>query len=115
MSIVDLAFGNPVLDDDDIGYIGSDLSLHGAGCGASSGLSTVQSLPFSPDGTTTLHHVDETGATILEREGETIALDAGEAWVSDEETTIPYAGCVVTTTHHITNYAFQDRDKIIYD
>lgn len=121
-----LWLGNPVLGDDDIGYIGSGLSLHGEGCGASSRLSTVQSLPFSLDGTTmpslvnphediTLHHVDETGAVTLEREGEVIILDAGEAWVSDEEIRTWYEGCIVTTTHYITNYAFQDRDRIIYD
>ena len=105
-----------VLDDDDIGYIGSGVSLGGVGGGANSSLIKIQGCPLSKDGIT-LRYVDEAGAVTLEREGEVIVLQAGEAWVSDEEIdTWDWlgSGCVVTSTHYISNYAFQDRNKIIH-
>jgi len=105
-----------VLDEDDIGYIGSGESLGGVGCGATSHLTRTQSCPSSIDGTT-LHYVDETGTITLEHESEVIVLEAGEAWMSDEKTEVwdwLGTGCVVTSTDYITNYAFQDRDKITY-
>ncbi len=105
-----------VLDEDDIGYIGRGESLGGVGCGAISDLTRIQSCPSSIDGIT-LHHVDETGTITLEHENEIIVLEVGEAWMSDEETEVwdwLGVGCVVTSTDYITNYAFQDRDKITY-
>jgi len=105
-----------VLDEDDIGYIGSGESRGGVGCGAISDLIKIQSCPLSIDGIT-LRYVDETGTITLEHESEVIVLEAGEVWASDEETGIwdwLGAGCVVTSTHYITNYAFQDRDQITY-
>ena len=105
-----------VLDEDDIGYIGSGESLGGVGCGATSHLTRTQSCPSSIDGIT-LHYVDETGTITIEHESEMIILEAGEDWVSDEETEVwAWLGpeCVVTSTDRITNYAFQDRDQIIY-
>ena len=105
-----------VLDEDDVGYIGSGESLGGVGSGAISDLTRIQSCPSSIDGTT-LHYVDETGTITLEHESEVIVLEAGEAWVSDEKTEVwdwLGAGCVVTSTDYITNYAFQYRDKITY-
>lgn len=105
-----------VLDEDDIGYIGSGESLGGVGSGAVSHLTKIQSCPSSIDGIT-LHYVDETGTITLEHESEVIILEAGEAWMSDEETEVwdwLGAGCTVTSTDYITNYAFQDRDQIIY-
>ena len=106
---------NPPLLDDDVGYIGSGESLGGVGMGASSHLIRIQWCPWPEDGIT-LRYVDEAGTVTLEREGEVIVLEANETWVSDEETEV-WDGmepeCVVTSTHYITNYAFQDRDKII--
>jgi len=105
-----------VLDDDDIGYIGSGESRGGVGSGAASHLTKIQSCPLSMDGIT-LRYVDETGTITLERKSEVIVLEADEDWVSDEETEVwdwLGAECVVTSTHYITDYAFQDRDKIIY-
>jgi hypothetical protein len=104
----------PLLSDDDIGYIGSGESLEGLCGGACSRLTTIQSCPVTEDGIT-LSYVDGTGTVTLEREGEEIVLEAGEAWISDEEVEdwdSMYPGCVVTSTHRITNYAFQERDKI---
>jgi hypothetical protein len=104
------------LDDDDVGYVGSGHSLGGMGCGASSGLTKIRWCPF-PQDDITLRYVDETGTITLERESKVIVLGAGEAWVSDEEPeTWDWLGtkCVVTSTHYIANYAFQDRNKIVY-
>jgi uncharacterized repeat protein (TIGR01451 family) len=104
------------LDDDDIGYFGSGTSLGGVGCGASSDLTRVGSYPFSQDGIT-LRYVDATGTLTLDREGELIVLGADEAWTSAAEIEIwdPFdADCVVTKTQRITNYAFEDRDKIVF-
>ena len=109
-----------VLADDEIGYVGSGESLGGVGCGACSGLTKIRRYPLTVYGAgadVTLRYADETGAITLEREGEVIALEPGEAWVSAEEIEVwdwNGEGCVVTSTHYITNYAFQDRDKIIY-
>jgi hypothetical protein len=109
-----------VLADDEIGYVGSGESLSGVGCGACSGLTKIRQCPLTVYGAgadVTLHYADETGAITLEREGELIALEPGEAWVSDEEIEVwdwNGEGCIVTSTHYITNYAFQDRDKIVY-
>ena len=103
-----------MLDDDDIGYIGSGESLDGLCGGVCSQLIRIQSCPVTEDGIT-LRYADETGTVTLEREGEEIVLGAGEAWVSDEEVEVwdwMDPGCVVTSTHRITNYAFQERDKI---
>ncbi len=105
-----------VLDEDDIGYIGSGESLGGVGSGATSHLTRTQSCPLSIDGIT-LRCVDETATITIEHESEEIVLEADEAWVSDEETEVwdwLGAGCVVTSTDYITNYAFQYRDKITY-
>lgn len=105
-----------VLDDDDIGFVGSGTSLGGVGGGASGSLTKIQQCPSSEDGIT-LHYVDETGAITVEREDKVIVLEPYEVWVSDEEVeTWDWlgVGCVVTSTHYITNYAFQDRDKIVY-
>jgi len=105
-----------VLDNDDIGYIGSGTSLGGVGCGANSDLTKIQRCPLSKDGIT-LRYVDETGTITLERKSEVIVLGADEVWVSDEEIEIwdwLGAECAVTSTCYITNYAFQDRDKIIF-
>jgi hypothetical protein len=109
-----------VLAGDEIGYVGSGESLGGVGCGASSGLTKIRQCPLTVYGAgadVTLRYADETGAITLERKGEVITLGPGEAWVSAEETEVwdwNGEGCVVTHTHYITNYAFQDRDKIIY-
>ena len=107
---------NPPLLDDDIGYIGSGESLEGVGMGTNSHLTRIQWCPWLEDDIT-LRSVDETGTITLERESEVIVLEANGAWVSDEEIEV-WDGmdpeCVVTSTHYITNYAFQDRDKIIY-
>lgn len=95
-----------MLADDDIGYWGSGQSLSGGGHGTCSGLTRIQ-----------LQYVDEAGTITVQRGNETIVLEAYEAWLSDEETEIwDWMGedCVVTSTHRMTNYAFQDRDKIIH-
>jgi uncharacterized repeat protein (TIGR01451 family) len=103
------------LDDDDIGYFGSGTSLSGVGCGASSDLAIVGSYPFSQDGIT-LRYVDPIGALTLVREGELIVLGVDEAWTREEVEVWDALGadCVVTKTQRITNYAFEDRDKIIF-
>ena len=65
----------------------------------------------------TLRYVDDSGAVTLDREGEPIFLEADQTWTSEEETETwdwMSAECVVTSTHHITNFAFQDRGKIVY-
>ena len=105
-----------VLDDDDVGYIGRGTSMGGVGCGASSGLTKVEQLPLSEDDLT-LHYVDEAGSVTLEHKGEALALGPDEVWASAEEIESwdwLGAGCVVTSTHYITNYAFQDRDEITF-
>ena len=105
-----------VLDDDEIGYIGSGESLGGVGGGANSSLTKIQQYPVSKTDIT-LHYAGETGTITLERRGETVILEADEGWVSDKESeTWDWLGaeCVVTSTHYITNYGFQDRDKIAY-
>lgn len=97
-----------VLSEDDVGYIGSGESLGGGG--AVGELTKIERCPLSK-GDITLHYVDEAGTVTLERKNETIVLEAGEDWVSDEEVEIWEwlgAGCVATSTHRITNYAFQD-------
>jgi len=79
-------------------------------------LTKIQQCPSSEDDIT-LHYVDETGAITVEREDKVIVLEPHEVWVSDEEVeTWDWlgAGCVVTSTCYITNYAFQDRVKIVY-
>lgn len=117
---IDLPDPALVLADNEIGYVGSGESLSGVGGGAFSDLTKIRQCPLTVYGAgadVTLRYVDETGTITLEREGEVIALGAGEAWVSDEEIEVwgwNGEGCVVTRTHYITNYAFQDRDKIIY-
>lgn len=106
-----------VLNEGEIGYLGTLVSLTGKGCGASGVLTKVQTIPFFQDDLT-LRHVDEAGVATLERQDETLVLQPGEGWVSDEEIeTWDWlgAGCVVTGTYHITNHAFQDRRKIKYD
>jgi hypothetical protein len=109
-----------VLADDEIGYVGSGESLSGVGSGACSDLTKIQQCPLTTCGAgadIALRYVDETGTTTLEREGEVITLEPGETWVSAEEIEVwdwNGEGCVVTCTHYIANYAFQDRDKIIY-
>jgi hypothetical protein len=106
-----------MLGDDDVGYAGSGVSHGGTGCGASSDLTRVAYCPFA-QGSTTLRYVDESGTVTLERKGQVIVLGAGETWVSEEEIEEWWEGsippCVVTSTHRITNYAFQDRDKIVF-
>ena len=105
-----------VLGEGEIGYIGNGVSLGGVGGGSNSGLTKFQRLPVSQGGIT-LHYVDESGGINLERQGEMMYLQPGEAWTSDEEVeTWDWlgAGCIVTSTHRITNYAFQDRAKIVY-
>jgi len=105
-----------MLDEDDIGYFGRGTSLGGVGCGASSDLTIVRAFPFSSDDIT-LRYVDLTGILTLQRGGELISLEADEAWTSAEEAEVwDWLGvdCVVTSTHRITNYAFEDRDKIVY-
>ncbi len=106
---------NPALGDDDIGYVGSGISVGGTGCGAYSVLTTVQACPFSRNGIT-LYDVDEAGTASLGRAGQMIVLKAGETWLEEEVEVweSDHPECVVTSTHRITNYAFQDRDKIIY-
>ena len=117
---IDLPDPALVLADDEIGYVGSGESLGGVGCGAFSDLSKIRQCPLTVYGAgadVTLRHVDGAGAITLEREGEVITLGPGEAWVSAEEIEVwdwNGEGCVVTRTHYITNYAFQDRDGIIY-
>ncbi len=117
---IDLPDPTLVLAEDEIGYVGSGKSLGGVGGGAFSDLTKIRQCPLTVYGAgadVTLRYADETGAITLEREGEVIALEPGEAWVSDEEIEVwdwNGEGCVVTSTHYITNYAFQDRDKIIY-
>jgi hypothetical protein len=105
-----------LLGEGEIGYLGTGESLMGNGCGASSSLSKVQAFPFSKD-EITLRYVDEAGVATLERQDETLILQPGETWVSDEEVeTWDWlgAGCVVTSTHHIMNHAYQDRNQIEY-
>jgi hypothetical protein len=105
-----------VLGDDDAGYVGSGESLGGAGYGASSGLTKISSCPLSQDGVT-LRHVSEGGTVTLERQGQTIILAPGETWVSEEQVEVwdwMNPACVVTSTQRLTNYGFQDRDKIVY-
>jgi len=105
-----------VLDDDDVGYVGSGESLGGVGCGIHSDLTRIQGCPLSKDGIT-LRYADGAGVITLERQGEVIVLGPDETWISDEETeTWDWlgGGCIVTNTHYITNHAFQDRDKIVY-
>jgi hypothetical protein len=106
-----------VLGDDDVGYAGSGVSHGGTGCGASSNLTRVAHCPFA-QGSTTLRYVDESGTVTLEREGQVIVLGTGETWVGEEEIEEWWEGsipqCIVTSTHRITNYAFQERDKIVF-
>jgi hypothetical protein len=105
-----------VLEDEDVGYLGRGTSLGGVGCGASSGLTKVEQFPLCKDDVT-LRYVDEGGVVTLDHRCEVIVLEPGEAWVSDEAVESWASlgpGCVVTTTHYITNYGFQDRDKIVF-
>ncbi len=104
------------LDDADVGYVGRGTSLGGVGGGASSDLSKVEWVPSSQSGIT-LRYVDESGGVTLEREGEAIVLEPGAVWASDEmveDWDWLGAGCVVTSTSYVTNYAFQDRDKVVF-
>jgi hypothetical protein len=104
------------LDDGEVGYLGSGTSLDGVGGGANGSLTKIQGLPLSEDNLT-LRYVDESGTVTVDRQGDTITLAAGKTWVSDEEIeTWDWLGaeCVVTSTHYITNHAFQDRDKITF-
>ena len=115
--VLNVYYGNPVLEKDDVGYVGSGDSLSGGlGGGASSYLTTFETCPFTRS-EIVLRAFDATGTVFLERAGEAITLTAGTEWIS--RTVAAYKdpvtrGCVVTTTHRITNYAFQERDTIEY-
>lgn len=115
--VLNVYYGNPVLEKDDVGYVGSGDSLSGGlGGGISSYLTTFETCPFTRN-EIVLRSFDETGTVFLDRAGEAIILIAGAEWISS--TVAAYKdpvtrGCIVTTTHRITNYAFQARDKIEY-
>ncbi len=105
-----------VLGDDDVGYMGSGESIGGLGCGAGSDLTKIASYPSSQDGIT-LRYADELGTVTLERQGQTTVLEPGETWAGEEQVQVwdwMDPACVVTSTQRLTNYAFQDRDKIVY-
>jgi len=113
------AFPAFILEADDIGFIGQGVgvsSIDGCG-GASNRLYKFQEMPFALD-TMTLHTVSLTGTVKIEYEGELVSLQPNEAWLVSqtvsETTTSDGLPCVFTTTHRITNYAFQERDKIVY-
>jgi hypothetical protein len=105
-----------VLGEYEVGFVGSGVSMGGAGCGVSSSLDKIERCPWSQDGVE-LYSVDDAGVVTLKRQGETIVLEPGGVWTGEEETeTWDWlgAGCIVTSTHSINNYGFQDRDKITY-
>lgn len=113
------AFPAFILGTEDIGFIGRGVGVSTIdGCGgASSRLYKFQEMPFTLD-TMTLHTVSLTGTVEVDYEGELVSLQPNEVWIVSqtvsETTTSDGLPCVFTTTHRITNYAFQERDKIIY-
>jgi hypothetical protein len=105
------------LGDDEAGYLGSGESRGGVGCGANSSVTKISSCPLSQDGVTLLQ-VDEAGTVNLERQGQVIVLAPGETWISEDQVETwdwMNPACVVTSTQRLTNYGFQDRDKIVYE
>lgn len=95
----------------DIGYIG-----HGIGAGGyyANNLGRFHDIPFSAGGLT-LTTVCDDGTVSLEYASESITLESGGKWISSTVSQPSGNGaCVITTTQRITNYAFQNRDKIIY-
>lgn len=99
-----------VLQPGDIGYIGSGASseFHYANY-----LSKFQEIPHSAGGITLTTLADD-GTVCLVYAGEAITLGPEATWITTTVAQPEIDTCIVTTTHRITNYAFQDRDKIVY-
>lgn len=100
------------LEESDFGYYGAGTQMSGMGAGEGSGLSRMVNLPFKGDDLVIVS-ADEWGAIAVDFEGETIDLAPGSErrWQSVES---DYPPCVVTTTHRISNFGYQDRSKIDY-
>jgi len=101
-----------VLQADDMGYMGVGTS---AGYWTGNSLRRFQETPVSRGEEMTLHTIDNAGFISLEYLSETITLAPRASWISSTiSQTSEITTCFVTTTEHITNYAFQYRNKIEY-
>lgn len=107
---------NPALPPTTMGYLGYGVDLLGAGVGISSSLSGIEAIPYTVSDTT-LQAISATGQITITHKNEVISLSPGTAWVSKpsvESEAIGLPNCVVTTTHRLTNFGFQERSQIIY-
>lgn len=106
---------NPVLLPTNMGYLGYGISLVGAGGGVNSRLSRVEAIPYE-GGDATLQAVAASGQITMTHQNEVIILQPGTGWVSSpvvESGVIGIPQCVITTTHRLTNYGFQERRQIV--
>ena len=97
-----------------IGYLGLGTSRSGAaGGGAASWLEPIKGLPFKTDNLTILA-VNVEGTVVLEYKGNQIVLKWGEEWKSTSRSQVlpPEGMGVLETTERISNFGFQDKDKI---
>ncbi len=106
---------NPELNAGDVGYVGNGRSLSGTNCGMASQLTTLEALPLVVDDVT-LSTVERSGAVSLVYQDQVLRLRPHTRWISRTvavRATV-WGSCTVTTTRYIANYAFQDRNKIVY-
>jgi hypothetical protein len=95
----------------DVGYIGWGTA--GGGYYANN-LARFDDIPFSAGGLT-LTSIYANGTVSLEYASESITLESGSKWISSTVSQPSGSGaCMITITQRITNYAFQNRDKITY-
>ena len=99
------------LQTDDMGYVGRWI---GGGGYYANYLNRFQTVPYEGN-SLTLNAVSDDGTVSIDYMTTTITLPSNTDWVSQ---TVSYESdqpeCVMTYTNHIINYAFQERDKIVY-
>jgi hypothetical protein len=102
----------PRLEETDLGYYGAGIQLSGMGSGGGSGLTRIVNLTFKQDDVEIVS-ADQWGTIAIRLGAETIDLAPGSErrWQTVESDDPP---CVITTTHRISNFGFQDRAKIEY-
>ncbi len=99
------------LEPDDMGYLGQWVA--GGGYYANN-LQKFHAVPFSADGLT-LNTVQDDGTVSLEYLTTTITLAPQMEWLTRTVSQRPGTPtCIFTRTERITNYAFQERSKIVY-
>ncbi|MCB0163712.1 MAG: hypothetical protein KDI79_05770 [Anaerolineae bacterium] len=106
---------NPVLMSTNMGYMGYGTSLTGASGGINSNLARFEAAPYTVSDTT-LHAVTASGQITMTHKNEAIVLLPGTNWVSPpiiDSGAMGIPECVITATHRLTNYGFQERSRIV--